>query len=216
MTTLKITINTEAFNSLGGHDAPLLEHCGDQEFRALLLLDEDGACALETRAPWENGRPTEEWYGCTRTWALPANVRGDALHSLLTDEETVALLQRVHNGRSIDWNGNNHVGSLDDDAGDASDELEQKFEELRGDSGRCWSVWSVGDFLANCRLDEWWPAGRSLVQVAEAIPKEAHVEGILFSDGDEIETVLRDLLQRELDEDEEFEPTMEQRTALKG
>lgn len=217
MTNLEITINTQAFNDLGDYDAPLFAQCNGEEFRARLLLDEDGTCTLETRAPWENGRPAEEWYSCTLTWALPANVRGDALHGLLTDEGTIALLQRVHNGHSIEWNGNNRVGSLDEDATEAREELEQKFnEELGHGSGRCWSVWSVGDFLADCSLNDLWPAGKTLAQVAEGLLNEARANDILFSDADDIEAVLLDMLQRQVDNDEDFKLTVEQRAALKA
>lgn len=221
MTTLDITIDTQVFDNLAGRDAPLFEQWHGQEFRARLLLEEDGTCTLDTHAPWENACPAAEWYGCTQIWALPASVRGDALHCLLTDEQTIELLQRVHNGRSVEWNGNNYMGTLDEDATEAYDELENQFEALGDDSfgpnlGTCWAVWPTDAWLGDCTLGELWPAGRSLSKAAIALLEQARDEGILCGDADDIESALLDRLQRKLDDDDDFEPTAEQRTALEA
>lgn len=215
MKTLSITINSQAFNKLNESDAPLFEQCQGQGFEALLLLDEDGVCTLDSRAPWENASPEAEWHGCTRTWTLPANGRGDTLHELLTDENTIELLQRVHNGRSIEWDGNNFVGVLDDDAADAECELTVLFDRLSSDESACWPVWEPGEWLQNSSLIELWPEGRTLAQAAAVILDEAFDQGVLCGDADDVEAELLKRLEWELEHDETFEPTKEQRAARK-
>lgn len=129
-TQLEITIDTSGLNSLTDA-APLFccSHNGEP-YNAYLLLDEDGNVSTDTRAPWDCGSPIDEWHGRTRTWKVPAAVRGDALDYAFRNSKILELLQRVHNGHSVDWNGNNYVGALDDDAEEASGELERRLGDL--------------------------------------------------------------------------------------
>ncbi|WP_431273639.1 hypothetical protein ACQ858_15875 [Variovorax ureilyticus] len=217
MTIYEITIDTQAFKNLDNSDAPLFEQWQGQMGNAYLLLDEDGVCTLETRAPWENLSPAAEWHGRTQMWALPANASGVALHTLLTDEDTIELLQRVYDGHSIDWDGNNYAGMLDDDATEAYDELERLFATLGGDFadfGACWPVWSTDEWLAMSDLSELWPAGKTLAQAVAAILKQARDERVICGDSDDVEAELLERLQHKLDHDDKFEPTAEQRAAL--
>lgn len=210
---LIITIDIDVFPS-STERAPLLKLFlnggNEQPGRAYLRLTENGYCELDIRAPSDNGTPRDEWHGVTNAWELPGEVRGDALHRLLTSEETLQLLQRVYEGHEVDWDGRNHVGELDDDAAEASAELAELFQGLHDE---CWRVWNAEEYLAESSLGDLWPSGRTLCQAIDAILAEASEEGI-YCDEAELQSALLDKLQAEVDSDEGFQPTVEQRAAL--
>lgn len=58
----------------------------------------------------------------TLRWSIPESITGQALDELL--ETITPLLDRVHAGHSIEWDGHNNKGRLDDDAAAASEEIE--------------------------------------------------------------------------------------------
>ena len=64
----------------------------------------------------------------TLRWSIPESITGKALDVLL--EAITPLLERVHAGHSIEWDGHNNKGWLDDDATAASEEIEQAIAAL--------------------------------------------------------------------------------------
>lgn len=58
-----------------------------------------------------------------------------------------ALLARICDGHSIEWDGSNMVGQMSDAGQAAVDELLAGIEAEVSDSD--WSLWDVGDWLAN-------------------------------------------------------------------
>lgn len=208
---LDITLDTSALASLTGR-APLLDftHHGES-YNAYLLLDENGKVYTDTRAPWDNGCPIDEWHGCTRTWKIPAAADGDALRDALSDMHILELLQRVRNGHRIEWDGNNYVGVLDDDAEEASEELENYLGDLT-----CWDIWGASDFLSQTDIDNnLWPAGQTLEQVVADIEADARGNGVLLvEDANAIAQVLCEKLLEQLEDNDNFALTAEQREAL--
>lgn len=69
----------------------------------------------------------------------------DAANKLMA--EILPLAQRVLDGSSIDWNGNNHVGTLDADAGKAWMDIVEACEEDQFDSSDTIGYWAVSDWF---------------------------------------------------------------------
>lgn len=97
-----------------------------------LRLDEHGEVDVFAREYYGGDViPFSEWHKRTLTWGFASRgdcsvIDSDKLRDDLSEGGTLrALLERVHAGHSVTWNGNNHVGELDQDGGDAQDEIEQ-------------------------------------------------------------------------------------------
>ena len=83
---------------------------------------------------WEIGNAVsmDVWHGRTRRYNLPSvYLTAGAIRALM--DEIVPLCERVCNGYECDWDGQNNVGCLDDDARDAEDEIERALEKERVD-----------------------------------------------------------------------------------
>jgi hypothetical protein len=209
---LEITIDTRVIDSLSG-SAPLFHRTYDgDQCSAFLLLDEDGNVSIDIRAPWGmNSFPIDEWHGRTQCWEISSAVHRDALRGAFSDTYILELLQRVHNGHSVEWNGNNYVGVLNEDAEEASDELEQCFDDLA-----TWDVRSAYDWLAEEYIDaNLWPAGTTVQQVVADLKAEARDRNVLIAEGTKgISDMLCEILLEQLKTDDTFTLTAEQREAL--
>jgi hypothetical protein len=62
-------------------------------------------------------------FGRTLRWPINANLNGREIKKLFA--ESAFLLERIHAGHSIEWDGKNNAGSLSDDASEAADELSE-------------------------------------------------------------------------------------------
>ena len=114
------TIDEASFEGV----APVYEKY-DSEFQpqpAYIRMDEDGEIDAWVNGNI-NGTPMSVWHGRTLTWRVPSNVRGDALLAFVKEHQP--LFERVYLGHEVDWDGNNHVGKLDEDAQAASEEIEK-------------------------------------------------------------------------------------------
>jgi hypothetical protein len=207
----EITIDISAFEAFDLNHAPLLVTKGGEVWDACLTLDEDGVCDFEVTPPWDNATRAAIWHGRTRCWTLPGLVKSEALSELFNDADTIDLLQRVHDGHEVVWDGNNWVGKLDEDAQEASDELERLCADLEG---RCWQLYPAEEYVAACELSDIWPAGTSLKQAARSIRSEAMSEGFIAGSQSEVEAALLEKLHELTEEDEGFTPTAEQAAAL--
>lgn len=207
----ELTIDITAFNAVEEAEAPLLERVGQSIGRARLSLDENGICHLIVSATWDHGTPIDEWQGRTRRWSLPALVTSGALSKMLNSRKTLQLLQRVHNGREIVWDGQNLAGRLNEDAQEASDELERQFVSLEKS---CWQLLPVEELIVPFDLSDIWPAGTSLPDAACDIRREAMYQGLYPGSQAEVEGALLQRLHSLAEEDEEFTPTPEQAAAL--
>ena len=136
----------------------------------------------------ESGTPMDVWYGRALRWRIPA-LLGSAATDLLA--EVAPLAQRVLDGASIMWDGNNHRGRLTEDAQAASDEIE----------GLCNRDWDESAVISAWDATEWFAsdpevvaeirrrlgAGESMGSVV------AWVEGLSRQDGTESDPMLIDV-----------------------
>jgi hypothetical protein len=116
---------------------------------------------------------------------MPSDIRGKTLHRLLTGK-LPGLLERVHAGHSVEWDGSNHVGRLDDDASAARDEIERILDGLDDDDRA--QVWDADDWVFGVDgLRSAWPATKTIDEAVAALTAEAErqerLEGVIV-DGD--------------------------------
>lgn len=194
------TITFSLGNLLTGALAPLYckypSQCNPQP--AFVEMDEDGEVSADYSAD-SGGTPSHVWHNRTMRWAVPAEVNGKTLADLLQGDEVRGLLERIHAGHSVDWDGSNHRGTLDGDAQDASYDLERRLERLAEDPTDLDQVWSVGDWLfSSCSLAQHWE-NQSLDEAVAEIESAAEGEGVSL-DGDVRECLLGKA-QRMFDED---------------
>jgi hypothetical protein len=116
MTTVKITPMTE-------EDELFCHYSGQYNIQdAVLTLDlEDGELTAQYNPEIGTGIPASVYHGRTRWIPLPGPLTNEAANALL--EEAAPLAQRILDGSDIDWDGNNHVATLDADAHQAEEDL---------------------------------------------------------------------------------------------
>lgn len=198
---MSITINTD---NLRNELAPLYRrlHGQYQPQPAYVYLDEDGNVHADYCGIIGAGQPMDVWNGRTLRWSVNPEVNGDHLAELLESDEVRALLERVHAGHSVEWDGSNYVGRLTDDARDASDELERIFEDETHtvDSG---GVWEASQWIAPASADDILKQGESLDDAAERLVEEAESDRVVIEGGksemrEAIEWRLGHMLQRQI------------------
>lgn len=212
--TLEITIKTGAFQGISEEKAPLYTESNGQVWKAYLEMTLQGVCSVSQSFP-SSGTSVDVWHGLTRTWELPVRIKGHVLEDLLTDGDFIELLQRVHNGHDSNWNGSNHVGTLDEEADEASDEIAELIDKLDRHEGNLWNVWDAWDWISQSSLENVWEAGQTLAEAVEALIDSASDQDAYIKGGrDALARALLEKLQARVDDDEDFEPTPKQAAAL--
>jgi hypothetical protein len=171
---------------------------------AYVEMDDDGIIAADYSGEIGGGVSFDVFHSRTLRWGVAERVRGDALADLLESDEMRVLFERVYNGHSIEWDGNNNVGHLDDDARAASDEIEVALTALGEDESAMGVVWDVDQWLEYSAFDDIWDPGKSLDEAVAAVEKSAEEEGIEL-DGN-VEKYLLDRAERANDRDDCYRP----------
>jgi hypothetical protein len=134
-------------------------------------LDEDGNVTYDYDGAIGYAVPIDVWDGRTIRWTLPGDIRGKTLHRLLT-VKLPGLLERVHAGHSVEWDGSNHVGRLDDDASAARAEIERILADLHDDDRA--AVYDVDDWVfGDGGLRSAWPTTQTIDEAVAALTEEA-------------------------------------------
>lgn len=126
------------------------------------------------RASAGNGVPEAVWYRRTRRYEIPADASGSALADCLESPEMTLLLERIYLGVEIEWNGRNFVGSADDDAKTAEDDLT---DLLGGLSDQLANIWLVGQWLSSNSLEDYWD-GQPLAEAVRTLQASARDEQV--------------------------------------
>lgn len=162
-------------------------------YAAMLYLYEDGRIALDPEGFelwYSSGTPLDEYHRRTLTWRIPPTIDADALDAALAAEtsELRQALETVHQGHSIEWDGNNNVGVLTGEA----DEAEDRVAELLDSSAEEWlgEAWNACDWIAaagytgteilRAQLD--LPPHSSADQIESAIIELARMEDVVIYD----------------------------------
>lgn len=117
---------------------------------AYIEMDEGGAVSVDWDSSIGNGAPMSVWHNRTLRWSIPNTLTGAALADFLGREDVQALLERIHAGHSVDWDGRNQVGRLTDDARNASYDLEGLCETT-WDPDEHARIWPCAEFLPDLR-----------------------------------------------------------------
>lgn len=122
--------------------------------RWMLELTEDGNASVFSREYYGgDGTPMAEWHGRTLTWGFGAKGDGSVIDRKALETDLAeggklrALLERVHAGHTVAWNGQNHVGSLNQDADKASDEIERLMQSGEYADKVAPAVWNANDWI---------------------------------------------------------------------
>lgn len=135
--------------------------------------------------------PQPAYVRLDETWGVVPAITGRALASLLQRDDVRALLQRVHDGHSVEWDGSNHIGRLDGGAQDASYDLDRIFGDI--DPSDCAAIWTADDWLSPNGLDN-WPAEMTLDEAAAEAEAAALAEGVYLDT--EVKPTLLEIAQR--------------------
>ena len=179
----------------GGEIAPLYNrYPGQTEAQgAYVEITEDGTVTADSDPNIGGGSTFDVFHGRTRRWNVSATVRGEVLADLLESAEVTELLGRIYVGHSVEWDGNNNVGRLDDDAAEAEQDLESLLDALGEDETACGAVWDLENWLGLLDFDDKWPKGETLVEAVKGVEDGAASSGVQL-DGN-IEKYLLDYAQ---------------------
>lgn len=112
--------------------------------RCFIALDlEDGTLWADYNAEIGSAVPEAVWNGRTIRFPAPCMTAAGMNHLM---DEIAPLADRVLAGSEIEWDGNNHVGKLDEDAQDASDEIERICDELEPAPSETVTEWDACEF----------------------------------------------------------------------
>lgn len=136
----------------------------------------NGELSAEASPEIGNAVPMNVHHGIALRWSVDNALTGDQVTALLAELEPLA--KRVTAGLTVDWNGHNHVGTLDADAQAASDEIEKLCAFAEGAA----EIWQVADWLPNETVDDMVKLGATAAEIAAAYELLAKQEGIILVD----------------------------------
>lgn len=201
--SLSIDIRDVQKLALAEDEAPLFFQYKDQHQPqpAYIEMDENGRVSADWDDAIGGGVPMKVYNRRTLRWPIPNSIRRQALCDFIEQPEVISLLERIHAGHEVVLDRqNNRVGSLSDDALDASAALREKLEGI--DENDLANIWSTESWLANANLRDIWPADKSLDEALDEMNKTAKNDGIYLY-GDLEKTVL-DIAAYEFDTKPEF------------
>ncbi len=142
-------------------------------------LEQDGTLT----ADWSGeigGTPMDVYHRRRLWWDVDPHLTGQAVADLLA--EIAPLAQRVLDGWTEDWDGNNNVGTLTEDAQQASDEIERLCIETATSDERV-SVYQAREWISDYDWPSYhWTGSATWQSVASEIEEEARGEGVLIDD----------------------------------
>jgi hypothetical protein len=144
--TMSITID-RSYNNYG--PAPIYPRGlrPTDPHRAVLRLDELGTVDVAPDYNTDGSTTLDVWLGQTIQYSIPACLSAAGIDNLL--DNIMPLLERIHSGHTVMWNGNNHIGVMTSDARAAHDELVRHLEQAQYDTDN-----NVIDAIEYCR-DAW-------------------------------------------------------------
>lgn len=104
---------------------------------AYVTMDDDGVVEVRSDGKIGCGVPLSVWHGVTRRFRVYPCVSADALANYL-ESDGLSLLERIHAGHSVEWDGSNHVGKLTSDAFAAREQLAEALRSIA--NAQVWEV----------------------------------------------------------------------------
>lgn len=130
----------------------------------------------------DNATSEAVWNGRTQAKVLDLRPSESSARAYL-ENDAVALVQRVLDGGEVEWNGNNMVGSLDDDAQAAWETLINDLNDLPANE---MALWSCEDWFAQSTPAELGITAETtdeeIETIADGLRTEANGEQAILSD----------------------------------
>lgn len=182
---MKITMNIDNLHAGG---APLYHQFAGQSRPqpAFVELDEAAVVLADYSVIIGSGVPESVWHGRTRRYWVSCYADGKQLAEWIEGEGR-ELLQRVHNGHKVIWDGNNYVGRLTDDARDAEDNIVAALRQFDDPSCQV-QVWDAEEYLRPAGFDQVWPKHMTIDEAVEENELCASADGVTLSS--DVRTVL--------------------------
>lgn len=111
--------------------------------KTYLKLDPRDRTAWVTQEYQDNSTPIDEWNGLILTWKIYGHPSENDMRQWI--EDNMDVLVAICDGFEVVWNGNNHVGSLDDNARFLKESIEFLFDN--GGLINYYESWTVEDWL---------------------------------------------------------------------
>jgi len=117
-------------DTLTGPAPLLLQYSGQSNSQnAYVKLTADGRVWYYTNAEIGNGISCDIYHRTARRWSIPNDLTARGYEQL--HDDIAEMLGEIYSGMSEQWNGNNYVGRLTEEASDASDRLEFFLHDAR-------------------------------------------------------------------------------------
>lgn len=134
-------------------------------------LDIDTYCQID-------GTPISVWHGVVRRYCLSPYTNAEDLTTDINAGVFDELFQRIVDGSEVEWDGDNHVGRLNEDAREAEEELEKLLEDYADGSI---GLWEAGDWLQHNADEDLGVTASStdeeLAKKAKELEDDARAEG---------------------------------------
>lgn len=121
----------------------------NEHYAPALTLDPrdlTGSVASTFGAASGDGTPSDIWHGIVLRHWLPSVPDAAAIAATLRSPEGQALLDRIADGHSVDWDGSNNVGHLTADAAAAWGALTAHLDTLTDEREHA-GIWDAADWL---------------------------------------------------------------------
>ena len=198
MSKINVTINTA---NLRGIAAPLYYPRQNGPLSAFVEMDEQGNVSAGINYEIGGAVPAHVWHNRTLRWGVSPYANGNNLANLLESERVRELFERVHNGHSVEWDGSNMVGRLDEDAAAAALELEQVLSPESGEYEMV-QVCTAHEFIADwLSLDDLIEAG-SVEACVKRLGNDSDRLVIVGNLEEAVASRARRLIERDLDSGE--------------
>lgn len=137
-------IKAALFENPSKRELPLYAEVGGSESTAYLYLSvSTGQICVGRKLPFDNTVSAEQWHGVLRAYRVPNNLTEYGYNQLMQDESILALCRRIVAGSVVEWDGNNHVALLDDDAIEADWNLEDYAYRIESADYHSLNVWDA-------------------------------------------------------------------------
>lgn len=182
-------------DSIEGHDYNRARsECDSSNWQHEIYLSEDGVVDVYT--VYGSGTPGTVWHN--RDIVLCSVPDGTAIVAPLVEEieGLLPLLQEIHDGHTVAWNGSNHVGRWDEEI---QDKLETVWEQLRfylHSESLPWyydaSEWLTGNGVDQTLIDQAGLADADRDALIQGWVRDAEADGV-YLDPYEMDTALDDI-----------------------
>lgn len=177
---------------------------------------ENESIGIDELVPGESGMSFREYHGYYMTVTIGEQNRLDPqkypnasdLVELIATDEAQALIQRVIDGFTTNWDGNNMHGRYNEDAQAAAKELEDLIDDLDRES---YVTWDADDWLQGVGSKEYGITAETtdeqLASIAETIVQDAYTDGgdydHVIVDEDDVLSILTGWRQELIEEAED-------------